>query len=360
MRRWLGLFPVVLAACGGSSPVTGEAGTQGDGTGSTGAPTTAPSGEGGTATGNGTAGVDATSADPTAGTTGDPDGGSGRDTDAAFVHVFSTELTMDGRLALRSNLPPQSDDCLAREPTAPCDDDDGDGLVDAWEDVAFERLRPQRRFDEAESLVDDATAVLADVGRVAPGPTTGVHVYVMLGYSRDYGSCGGISGHNGDSERVAIDLAAWPEGGAGGVVVLQAYTAAHEGTATDHGRVFAGGDLGELVFAPDPDTGEPRWVVFPSADKHATYATLEICEGISFVPCFDEDCGPDGVADPSRFDALPPGDNAGELEAPRLTDLAVLGFPGEDAWAEQDFCGGLGGTGCSSPVRDKLLVDPFG
>jgi hypothetical protein len=32
---------------------------------------------------------------------------------------------------------------------------------------------------------------------------------------------------------------------------------------------------------------------------------------------------------------------------------------GDSAWAEQNFCGGLGGTECSSPVRDKRIADPF-
>lgn len=79
----------------------------------------------------------------------------------------------------------------------------------------------------------------------------------------------------------------------------------------------------------------------------------------SFIPCLDEDCGPDGVDDPTLFDILPPFVNAGEEAAPRVTELSALGFPGEQAWAAQDLCGGLGGTGCSSPVREKLLVDPF-
>ena len=48
------------------------------------------------------------------------------------------------------------------------------------------------------------------------------------------------------------------------------------------------------------------------------------------------------------------------LAAPLTSFLTAIGFPGDDAWAMQDFCGGLGGTGCSSAVRDKLLVDPFG
>ncbi|MCX4248014.1 hypothetical protein [Paraliomyxa miuraensis] len=284
-------------------------------------------------------------------------------TGVPFEHDVHALLTDTGRLALHSNLPPAVEDCQALPFTAPpCDDVDLDGLVDAWEDAVLEFLRPLRRFDEEESIVDDPAAVMADVGRVAitnDGAGDGTYrLMVMLGYHYDYGSCG-LTSHNGDSERVALALAPLPSEGAGGVVMEQAYTAAHEGTPTDHGRVFAGDELDQLVFTPDPGTGQPRWVVFPSADKHATYATIEICEGISVVPCLDEDCGPDGVADPSLYDVLPTAANAGEPDAPRLTDLAPVGFPGDDAWADQDFCGGLGGTGCSSSVRSKLLTDPF-
>jgi hypothetical protein len=113
------------------------------------------------------------------------------------------------------------------------------------------------------------------------------------------------------------------------------------------------------VHDVDPRTGEPRWVVFPSSDKHGTYATIEICEDVSVIPCVDEDCGADGVADPAMYDRLPPYVNAGEEAMPLVTDLTVVGFPGDDAWAEQDFCGGLGGTGCSDDVRNKLLPSPF-
>ncbi len=277
-----------------------------------------------------------------------------------FVLDVHTVLTGDGRLALTANLPAAVAACAAlpaRDP--PCDDLDQDGLVDLWEDLVLERLRPLRRMDEEEQLLGDPEGVVADVGRVAPvGDRT--RLFVMLGYSKDYGSCGGFTFHNGDSERVALDLAAYPEGGPGGVVVSAAYTAAHEGTVSDHGALYSGADLDTLVVDADPNTGEPRWVVFPSADKHATYATVAICEGISFIPCFDEDCAPDGVDDPAAFDLLPAKwGNAGEEAAPRLTDLSGLGFPGDDAWKDQDFCGGLGGSPCSSAVREKLLVDPF-
>ncbi|MCB9751059.1 MAG: hypothetical protein H6713_13805 [Myxococcales bacterium] len=59
------------------------------------------------------------------------------------------------------------------------------------------------------------------------------------------------------------------------------------------------------------------------------------------------------------YDLLPASHNAGEQRSPRLTALDELGFPGEDAWADQPFCGGLGGRTCASSVREKLLLDPF-
>jgi hypothetical protein len=157
-----------------------------------------------------------------------------------------------------------------------------------------------------------------------------------------------------------IDLVASAGKGPGDVEAAGMYTAAHEGTPEDHGMKVLGPSLADLVYEKDVATGEPRWVVFPSQDKHATYMTIDICENISAVPCFDEDCAPDGAADPSKYDKLPPFVNAGEEVTPLVTDLSAIGFPGDDAWAMQDFCGGLGGSGCSSPVRDKLLNDPFG
>lgn len=278
-----------------------------------------------------------------------------------FQLVVHTALAPGNALALTTNLPALVADCLS-EPFAdtPCADLDQDGLADAWEQLVIDRYRPLLRFDEQESLLDDATAVTADVARVAlvsPSPLR-VRVFIMLGYSKDYGSCG-FTAHHGDSERVAIDLAAPENAAPGDVTTLAMYTAAHEGTANDHGKIFDGAALAQLVFAADPATTEPRWVVFPSQDKHGTYATIAICEDISVVPCLDEDCAPDGVADPATFDRLPPFVNAGEEAHPLVSDLTAIGFPGDDAWSNDDFCGGLGGATCSAPVREKLLVDPF-
>lgn len=262
-------------------------------------------------------------------------------------------------VGVRSALPASNADCWALgEATAPCGDVDLDGLTDAWEDLVLGLLRPAIRFDEAEPLVDDPAAVLVDVGRVAPADdgSGAIRVYVMIGYHQDYGRCA-VSAHHGDSERVVIDLEPIAAGDAD---ALGFYTAAHEGTITDSGHVFRDAELAELSFPADPTTAEPRWMIFSSDGKHASYGTVQRCEDAQWAPCLEEDCDADGV-DPGPFTRLPEVFNAGEEGAPRLTDLAPVGFPGEDAWAEQDFCGGLGADllGCAAPVREKLLVDPF-
>lgn len=347
MRLFVGsLFAVALVAC--SDDPAGEGGASAGGAGAAGAGT---SSEMPTSTGTQTgAGGHGGSTEPSGG--GQVGGGSGFE-----LEVHTESDGMPG-LVLRVNLPIDTAACVALGGGRPCDDLDADGITDAWETAALDRLRPIQRFDEDESLIGDATFALGDVGRVAPAGDH-VHVFIMLGYARDYGSCGGFTSHNGDSERVALELERMGRAGAGDVRVKQAYTAAHEGTASDHSRVFSGADLALLTMGSDPATREPRWVVFPSADKHGTYGSIQICEDISIIPCFDEDCGPDGVADPSLYDRLPPFVNAGEEAMPLVTDLAVVGFPGDDAWAAQDFCGGLGGTGCSDDVRNKLIPSPF-
>jgi hypothetical protein len=277
-----------------------------------------------------------------------------------FELVVHTER-VGGVLRLRTNLPATREACDALPFTrTPCADDDHDALVDAWEDLVLDRLRPMLRFDEDEPGVPELLTI-ADIGRVAPSSLDPVEAValIMLGYARDYGSCGGFTGHNGDSERVGLRLRAFAGGGAGDVEVIAAYTAAHEGTTNDHGKVWTGSALRTLVTVADALTDEPRWVVFPSSGKHATYGTLAQCEGVSQTPCFDEDCGPDGVAQPARYDRLPPIVNAGEDDHRLVDDLDDVGFPGDRARGSGRFCGGRGGTSCSSPVREKLVDDPF-
>jgi hypothetical protein len=280
-----------------------------------------------------------------------------------FALTVSTELGEGNALVLRTNLPRERGACEALPHTdTPCADEDEDGLVDAWEDLLLDRLRPTLRFDEGERLFNDPSAVLAQVGRVAPFGEVDTRVFITLAYHRDYGSpdCFGASSHNGDTERVALDLIPVAGGGPGDVQVRGAYTAGHENTASDSSKRHLGDDLLLLVHELDAE-GQPFWVVFPSRDKHATYGNYLLCHERSQVPCLKEYCGPDDVADPSAFDRRPEVYNAGEPANPRLTDLAGIGFPNEDAWADQKFCGGLGGnrSSCSGSMRSKLLDDPF-
>ncbi|MBS1119030.1 MAG: hypothetical protein H6Q90_1258 [Deltaproteobacteria bacterium] len=288
------------------------------------------------------------------------DSGVAADAAPRFVLAAHTDLS-EGMLALRTNLPLRPADCLALpDEGTPCADADADDLVDAWEDVFLDRFRPVLRFDEAEDLFDDPSSVMAIVGRVAPA-MTGQHLraFLTLGYSKDYGNCG-LSSHNGDSERIAFDLEPLPGGGAGDVRAVQVYTAAHENTPNDHSRVFSGADLALLEYAQDAATGEPRWRVYSSENKHATYATNAICDGVSVIPCFKESCSPDGVPEASAFEKVPVVWNAGEQALPRLTDLAPVGFPGDDAWLDQSFCGGLSRSAtCAGSMRSKLVDDPF-
>jgi hypothetical protein len=337
---------LMLAACSNDgATASGAGGAGGNGQGA------------GTGSEMPTTGTQAGGAPSAAGS--DPSGGGGAGQGGArFELDVHTETDGMPGLVLRVNLPIDTKACLALGGGRPCDDLDADGITDAWENAALDRLRPIQRFDEDETLIGDPTFVLGDVGRVAKAGDR-VHVFIMLGYSKDYGSCGGFTSHNGDSERVALELERIGRAGAGDVRVRQAYTAAHEGTASDHSRVFSGTDLSLLTLGTDTATGEPRWVVFPSSDKHGTYGSIDICEDISVIPCLDEDCGPDGVDDPALYDRLPPFVNAGEEAMPLVTDLSGIGFPGDDAWAAQDFCGGLGGTGCSDDVRNKLIPSPF-
>jgi hypothetical protein len=264
-------------------------------------------------------------------------------------------------IALQSNLPAAVTACEEWQvQAAPCEDVDLDGLVDAWEDMVLDRLRPSLRYDEDEPLMGDASAVLHMVGRVAPASDASgrVRVFIMVGYSLDYGRCD-LSAHDGDSERVVLDLELTSEE-SGDAVLKRTYTAAHEGTSVDHGAVMEGPGLVLAEFPLDAESKEPRWRVYASDGKHAIYHNVALCEGAEWAPCLEEDCEPDGVEDASLYERLPEIVNAGEEEAPRLSDLTEIGFPDEDAWLDQTFCGGQGrGEGCASAVRDKLLADPF-
>jgi hypothetical protein len=180
-----------------------------------------------------------------------------------------------------------------------------------------------------------------------------IRVFLVLGYSRDYGRCT-FDEHLGDSERVVLDLAPAP-GARGAVRLVAAFTAAHEGTHQDSSDHFEGDRLLQLEYAIDDYLGQPRWVVYSSRSKHATFASPALCEANeSWIFCGDEDCAA-GRADGLSSELLMPVVNAGEPDAP-LADQMM----DEPVWDDVDFCGGLGhgDEPCASPLREKLLLEP--
>jgi hypothetical protein len=268
-----------------------------------------------------------------------PDGGA-MDSAAIDSPKDATEL-VEGRLALRTSRPSS---CSG------CEDLDGDGLADEWESRVLAAFRPMVRFADGEPYLDDPDAKLLQIGRVFPVGTDPlvVRALIVVAYHRDYGStCAGIGAHWGDPERVAVELEALPEGGAGDVILARAYTAGHENTAGDVSRSFAREELDRLEY-----TSEPRWAIHASLQKHASFANTTLCEEASKLPCIRETCG-------AAEELLPDVINAGEPEVPMLDDLTAYGFPGELAWTDTEFCGGSTRAPCAGPLINKLIDDPF-
>ncbi len=278
------------------------------------------------------------------------------DTREPFVLEAWTADASPG-LQLYINLPPAPEDCL-RLRDAPCDDLDSDGLVDAWEGVVLERLRPLVVLDEDEPMLESTDGLLIHIARIWPVTAKSVRVMIVLAYSEDYGRCG-LTAHHGDSERVALTLSLQD----GSAWVTEAYTAAHEGELTDQSTLYTLDDLDQLETTADPATGEPRWLVYASEGKHATFASAEHCEEASIIPCLEKDCAPDGVSDKARYSILSAHAlNAGEESHPLADDLAEFGMPGEHIWLDQTFCGGLGRANeadCSSGLLEKMRSDPM-
>jgi len=271
-----------------------------------------------------------------------------------FVLVVAVHPEDGALLEIDSNLPADISDCLAIPETgAPCADEDADDLVDAWEELVLQAVRPVLRMDEDEPFVTDEGGVLVQLGRVSPWDADTIWVPIVVAWSRDYGRCG-LSDHNGDSERVVL----LGERTISGLRITAAYTAAHEGEITDQGRIWEGDDLAELQV--ESWDGILRWVVFPSEGKHATFGTVAACESAHFLPCLEEDCAPDGVSEPADYDHLPEVANMGEPDHPFFAELSAMGLPGEEPWSDQRFCGGLDRDDpCSSPLSEKLTRFPF-
>lgn len=296
-----------------------------------------------------------------------------------------TAIDASGRLTFYSEFPTDLSSCQSElgEAGGRCTDDDHDGLVDDWELLLLAKLRPIVRMHPTEPLLGDYASSVYLVGRVTPmdGALNKFFVPMVLAYSKDYGSCT-VGEHFGDSERVVLRVER-DERDPFLFVVTGAYTAAHEGTVTDGSERFVDSGLSGLTLADDPVSQMPRWLVFSSRSKHATYATKRLCDAHASGPCVAEACPPD---DPDRsvdllFDVV----NAGEPSTAENGDLwsrasrtlahdgwryadfenAYVNLNGlfdEYAWRSQGYCGGhlLGSRkGCASALEEKLTQNPF-
>jgi hypothetical protein len=231
---------------------------------------------------------------------------------------------------------------------AQADDGDGDGLDDALEDTVAANFFPYVWFDSGEDCTTPATetnpgTALARV-RSHPGDPTKIAITYVVLYAEDCGDWFG-GAHHGDVEPFTLTLAP-NDGCAHGFGAFAVKTISHEGTAFEHvDQVMLGNacDWGKLAG------GSPQVArVYSAENKHGNYATDESCD--------DGALGQDNCSESFLRDFTVT--NVGEDAARRVDELSGQQFPGEFAWTEQPFSGGLGADGGDAgTVRSKLLDD---
>ncbi|HZM81016.1 MAG TPA: hypothetical protein VFC19_35280 [Candidatus Limnocylindrales bacterium] len=231
-------------------------------------------------------------------------------------------------------------------------DGDGDSIDDSLEDTLAARFFPWVWYDSGENAGCTNPASTAGnpgtaLARVRPHPADPGKIaiqYVIL-YQRDCGDFGGFSAHAGDVEPFSVTLAANPACPDGyGAFSLK--TVAHEGQMGEHvDQRLLGNSCTWGRFAG----GSPYVArIYASENKHGNYASDASC---------DSSLG--GLENCSESFTLPFNVfNVGEDDARRIDELSGYQFPGEFAWTDVPFRGGLGnGLGDAGTVRAKLLND---
>ena len=170
--------------------------------------------------------------------------------------------------------------------------------------------------------------------------------------------------HRGDVERVVFELIVEDNSSGSRVRIDAVYTAAHEDTPFDVSATYREASLESLEYSTDPITLQPRWIIYASAGKHASYATHARCVGGSTFVCARESCA---TRDES-LELLFPIVNVGEPTQTSYqwwNDVDPLPWWASfDAiWGGDDFCGGdqirNDKTGCTQSIRNKLVSDPL-
>jgi hypothetical protein len=171
--------------------------------------------------------------------------------------------------------------------------------------------------------------------------------YVTL-YNRD---CG-LNSHQGDAEAFLVTVR--PQSGCPlGYGFNSISTAAHRGEGSFKNTLFGDGECDIRRGALD---------VFVSAKKHGLFLSKDRCNHSMAGPLHLDRCdagytlggiGPDGFERNSWL-----GMNAGEgdpVVVPLENDLSALGFPFDDIWDKDTFCGGSLGTDCGGSSPSKVL-----
>ena len=237
-------------------------------------------------------------------------------------------------------------------PASASTDIDGDGLDDSVEDALATWFFPWVWYDSGENAGCTHPASTAGnpgtaLARVRPHPADPGKIaiqYVIL-YQRDCGDFGGFSSHAGDVEPFSVTLAPNPACPYGfGAFSLK--TVAHEGVPGQHVDQRL---LGNSCTWGRAAGGSPYVArIYASENKHGNYASDASC-----------DAALGGLENCSESFTLPFNVfNVGEDHARRIDELSGYQFPGEFAWSDVAFRGGLGdGLGDAGTVRAKMLND---
>jgi hypothetical protein len=241
---------------------------------------------------------------------------------------------------------------------AACLDRDGDGLSDAWENVALEQLRPRLLLDADDRVFEtgDPVRVLSSIVPLQRRGRDHVLFAHVVTFARDFGPPGlqrlVARGHAGDTEAFGMVFAVQPDGALQWVASVAKGHACATCTSTWH---WHGQDF-------DTD-GVPLLTV--EQDKHGLWQRRSACQHQAGF-----DCEADRVLRPIAINVGDAGVDGAVALVDALDDVhpegphaALAGtFPGEALWSPGRarvpgrFCGGHG-KGCTQKRSARLPGD---
>jgi hypothetical protein len=240
-----------------------------------------------------------------AGSDGNGTGGAGPEPDGGLGSTSSSSGATSGSSSTSSGSSAQGDSGV--DSSAPSTDVDKDGLDDALEDAWAKSYLPFLSIHPSDTCTTHGILV-----RVAPHPSEAgrVMMWVDVLWDKDCGA----NGHDGDDEMFGVVIdpkIPAPEG------ILAVRAISHQNTPCQS-ITTCGRCPGMTACSTGTKNGKDYPVVFPSKDKHGNYVSKTTCS--NSIVC---DFGGCSLA------SAPPASpivNAGEPNAPRVTDLTDQGF----------------------------------